>query len=84
MRITPIKRPTKSGPVVGKVPRLAGTTLFLTSAPPKASKRDNVGKAANQHGKAQCPVVERVIAVEPGEGRSIVTIRGGEAVQDIR
>src|SRR6266700_4695909 len=50
----------------------------------KGQDGDEFGKASDQHRKAQRPVVEGRVADESGEGRAIVAVGGGEAVQDLR
>src|SRR5712692_4738223 len=68
----------------GEGPQTGGHNPLLDQRAAQGQQRDDFGEAADQHGEAQRPVVEGVIAIESGKGRAVVAIGGGEGVQDVR
>ena len=74
MTITPTKRPTNSGPSVGKVPAEAGIFFFAASDPAKRQHGNDIGEAAEQHHEAERRVEPERVAVQAGEGRAVVGV----------
>ena len=84
MTTTPTRSPTNSGPWVGRVPAVAGTFFFCTSAPASARIATIGRKRASKHRDPQRRVVEGCVGRQPGERRAVVAGRRTNGVQDLR
>src|SRR5205807_1262139 len=57
--------------------------LFDDQRAAKGQDGDELGKAADQHRKAQRPVVKGRVACQPGEGGAVVAIGRGEGIENL-